>query len=46
MDQGEEKVGDEGLVKKLRAQARKIHRRALIMAVLLTLAALVYPSRF
>jgi hypothetical protein len=44
MDAGEEKVEDEGLLAQLRAKARKIHRRALITALIVTLVALAFPS--
>lgn len=44
MDTGEEKMDDEGLIKKLREKARKLNRRALITAIIVTLVALVFPS--
>jgi hypothetical protein len=44
MDTGEEKVEDEAEVKQLRATARKIHRRALITAIIVTLVALAFPA--
>lgn len=43
MDTGEEKLTDETLVEQLRATARRINRRALITAVLITLVALAFP---
>lgn len=42
-DHGEEKVEDEGLIHSLRVQARRVHRSALIMALVLTLVALGIP---
>jgi hypothetical protein len=44
MDAGEEKIEDEGKVKQLRATSRRIHRRALITAVIVTLVALAFPT--
>ncbi len=44
MDAGEEKVEDEAEVKLLRATASKIHRRALITAIVVTLVALAFPE--
>lgn len=44
MDAGEEKIEDEGEVKELRSTARKIHRRALITAIIVTLVALAFPT--
>jgi hypothetical protein len=44
MDTGEEKMDDEGLKRQLREKARKINRRALITAIIVTLVALVFPS--
>jgi hypothetical protein len=43
MDAGEEKVESEAELKKLRATARKINRRALITAIVVTLVALLFP---
>ncbi|MGA9769820.1 MAG: hypothetical protein WBV94_12320 [Blastocatellia bacterium] len=43
MDEGEQKIEDPGVQAKLREKARRIHRRALIMAVALTLLVLVFP---
>ncbi len=44
MDTGEERIEDQGLVARLRASARRIHRRALITAIVITLVTLVFPS--
>ena len=44
MDTGEESVADEDEIKKARATARKINRRALITATIVTLVALVFPA--
>ena len=44
MDTGEEKMDDEGLIRQLREKSRKIHRRALITAIIVTLVALAFPS--
>jgi len=43
MDAGEERVGDADLNAQLRAAARRIHRRALLTAVAITLVALAFP---
>jgi hypothetical protein len=43
MDAGEEKIEDTELIKRLRAVARKIHMRALITAIAITLLALFFP---
>ena len=43
MDKGEEKIEDQKLAAKLREKARRIHTRALIMAVALTLLILIFP---
>jgi hypothetical protein len=43
LDAGEEKVEDETEVKQLRLTARKINRRALITAIIVTLVALAFP---
>ncbi len=43
MDQGEEKIEDEGLIAALRGTAKTIHRRALITALGITLVALAFP---
>ncbi|MFN2455455.1 MAG: hypothetical protein ABR577_14670 [Pyrinomonadaceae bacterium] len=44
MDEGEEEIADENLAAQLRATARRIHLRALITAVVITLAALAFPQ--
>jgi hypothetical protein len=44
MDNGEESVTDKNEVKELRATARRIHRRALITAIIITLVALAFPD--
>ena len=44
MDAGEESIDDEREVKALRATARRIHRRALITAVIVTAVALAFPT--
>ncbi|HYY56717.1 MAG TPA: hypothetical protein VE842_05250 [Pyrinomonadaceae bacterium] len=43
MDAGEESIGDETIVSKLRERARKIHRRALASALAITMLALIFP---
>jgi hypothetical protein len=43
MDTGEESIKDEGAVKQLRLQARRIQRRAMILAIVLTLITIVFP---
>ena len=43
MDTGEERVDDENLVERLQSKATGINRRALITAVAITLATLVFP---
>jgi hypothetical protein len=43
MDAGEEKLDDEGLIERLRAKSRRINRRALITAAIITLLTLVFP---
>jgi hypothetical protein len=43
MDTGEEEVEDKTAVTQLRLQARRIQRRALMLAVVLTLIAVVFP---
>jgi hypothetical protein len=43
MDTGEVQLEDERLIEQLRDQARRIHRRALITAVAVTVLALVFP---
>ena len=44
LDAGEEKVEDENEIKQLRATSRKINRRALITAIIVTLVALAFPT--
>ena len=43
MDAGEENITDKGVVQRLRLQARRVHRRALILAVVLTLITIAFP---
>ena len=43
MDTGETKLVDNDLIEQLRQTARRINRRSLITAVLITLLALVFP---
>lgn len=43
LDAGEETIEDESLCEQLRDKARRIHRRALVTAVVITLLALVFP---
>ena len=43
LDAGEEKIEDRNLAARLREKARRIHLRALIMAVALTLLILIFP---
>ena len=43
MDAGEEKIEDQKFATKLRVKARRIHTRALIMAIALTLLILIFP---
>ena len=43
MDAGEEKIEDEKTIARLRAKARRINRRALITAVVVTLVTLAFP---
>ena len=43
MDAGEEKVRDERLIERLRDKARRIHRRALVTAIAITVLALAFP---
>lgn len=45
MDKGEEPLTDEDSIEQLRVKARRIHRRALITALAITLLALVYPMK-
>jgi hypothetical protein len=44
MDQGEENIVDKNEVRQLRATSRRIHRRALITAIVATLVALAFPA--
>jgi hypothetical protein len=44
MDAGEEAVGDATLAAKLRAKAAAVHRRALLVAVAITVVVLVFPD--
>jgi hypothetical protein len=43
MDAGEEKIEDERFVERLRATSRRINRRALITAAIITLLTLAFP---
>ena len=43
IDAGEQKIEDQKLVARLRVKARRIHQRALVLAVALTLLILVFP---
>lgn len=43
MDSGEQAIDDERVIDRLRLQARRIHRRALIMATVLTVAVVAFP---
>jgi hypothetical protein len=45
MDTGEQKIEDEGLIKKLRDKARQINRRAMITAAVVTVVTIVFPSK-
>jgi hypothetical protein len=44
MDAGEERIEDENLIERLRDTARRIHRRALLTAALITLVVFAFPS--
>ena len=44
MDDGEEAIEDDRLVKELRVVARRINRRALLTAAIVTLVALAFPD--
>lgn len=44
MDAGEESLNDPEAVEELRLTARRINRRALVTAVVITLLALAFPS--
>ena len=43
MDAGEEKLDDDNLIEQLRGKSRRIHRRALVTAIAITLVALAFP---
>ena len=43
MDASEEEVEDKSVAGRLRVQARRIHRRALIVALLLTIITVAFP---
>ena len=43
MDTGEEKLPDENQAEQLRVKAQRIHRRALVTAIAITLLVLVFP---
>lgn len=45
MDAGEERVTNEDMLEQLRAKARRVHRRAFITALVITLMALVFPAK-
>jgi hypothetical protein len=45
MDTGEERLTNDDLIEQLRLNARRIHRRALITALAITLLALVFPTK-
>jgi hypothetical protein len=44
MDGGEEAIEDERLVKELRATSRRINRRAIVTAAIVTMVALAFPD--
>jgi hypothetical protein len=44
MDAGEESLTDDNLIEQLRGKARRINRRALITAGVITLLALLFPG--
>lgn len=44
MDTGEESVEDKSEVRQLRATAKRINRRALITAAIITLVVLAFPQ--
>lgn len=44
MDTIEESIDDKNEVKQLRETARRVHRRALITAIVVTAVTLAYPS--
>ncbi|MDQ5838084.1 MAG: hypothetical protein M3379_15010 [Acidobacteriota bacterium] len=43
LDAGEEKIEDDKMIERLRATSRRINRRALITAAIITLLTLVFP---
>lgn len=43
MDAGEADLNDENLIEQLRGKSRRIHRRALVTAIAITLVALAFP---
>jgi hypothetical protein len=43
LDAGEARLDDENLIAELRGKSRRIHRRALVTAVTITLLTLVFP---
>ena len=43
MDAGEEKIEDEATVSQLREKSRRINRRAIITAAVVTLVTLAFP---
>ncbi len=43
MDQGEEKIEDAAELRRLRQQARRVHRKALVLAGVLTVVAVALP---
>ena len=43
MDAGEESLNDEHLIEQLRGKSRRIHRRALVTAIAITLVTLAFP---
>jgi hypothetical protein len=45
MDAGEERIENQKTIENLRAKAKRINRRALITAIVITLVVFVFPSR-
>jgi hypothetical protein len=45
MDAGEERMTNEPLIEQLRVKASRVHRRALITALAITLVALLFPVK-
>jgi hypothetical protein len=43
MDAGEEQIEDDTLIAELRAKSRRINRRALATAIVITLVTLLFP---